>query len=131
MSCGCGPVVQRRPFSARPRDHGAATATDPTRGFARAKIDLGSFLAAAHLLNDAPDCSDEILALQQLVDVGRSGTLPCKDTRHLLHDVVCPTRLSRQELDEFYRCCEVLQGVDKHSDEAVDYHDLIESMMFA
>ena len=106
-----------------------ATATDPTRGFIRAKIDLGSFLAAAHLLNDAPDCADEILALLQLVDTRRSGTLPCRDVRHLLHDVVCPTRLSRQELAEFFDCCAVLQGTTPSS--RVDYEDLLESMMFA
>ena len=56
------------------------------------------------------------------------GCFPCYSgqvLRHLLHEAVAPTRLSRQETDEFMAYAEI-----GGSRSRVDYEALIDKLMF-
>ena len=112
-----------------------AEAQAPVRRGARRRggptVSLASFLAASHLLNDAQDCSAEVLKLLGAMDEDGRGTLPARSVKHLAHEVVCPTRLSRTEVDELFAQCGELAGIDKNSLAAVDYAALVEELMFA
>ena len=92
------------------------------------KLDLQTFLAAASKhLDSADDCTADVMYLFSTFDKTSSGNVSAQVIRHLLHEAVAPTRLSRQETDEFMAYAEVAK---KGLRTPVDYEELVDKLMF-
>ena len=65
--------------------------------------------------------------LFETFDKTNSGSVTAQVIRHLLHEAVAPTRLSRQETDEFMAYAEVNR---KGLRAPVDYEQLVDKLMF-
>ena len=92
------------------------------------KIDLPTFLTAASKhLDSADDCAADVMYLFETFDKTNSGSVTAQVIRHLLHEAVAPTRLSRQETDEFMAYAEVNR---KGLRAPVDYEQLVDKLMF-
>ena len=92
------------------------------------RIDLPTFLSASskHLEN-AEDCAADVLYLFSEFDRAEKGTITAQDIRHLLHESLAPTRLSRQETQEFMEYAQIA----KHGmNTRVDYMKLIDKLLF-
>jgi len=92
------------------------------------RLDLETFLAAASKhLDSADDCAADVMYLFETFDNTNSGEVTAQVIRHLLHEAVAPTRLSRQETDEFMAYAEVTK---KGLRGKVDYESLVDKLMF-
>ena len=92
------------------------------------KLDLPTFLAAASKhLDSADDCAADVMYLFNAFDKTGSGNVSAQIIRHLLHEATAPTRLSRQETDEFMAYAEVTK---KGLRTSVDYEVLVDKLMF-
>ena len=91
------------------------------------KLDLPTFLSAASKwLDTADDCSSDVLYLFEQFDKTNSGDVSGQVVRHLLHEAIAPTRLSRQETDEFM----VYSGILGNLNSDISYEALIDKLMF-
>ena len=92
------------------------------------RIDLDTFLiAAAKHLDKAEDCSQDVLYLFEMFDQEHTGNVSAQVVRHLLHEAVAPTRLSRQETEEFMSYARIAtHGLRT----PVKYLDLVDKLMF-
>ena len=96
------------------------------RGKKNWKIDLETFLSAAgKWLDTADDCASDVIYLFEQFDKTLSRDVSGQVLRHLLHEAVAPTRLSRQETDEFMAYAEI-GGLRSQ----VDYEALVDKLMF-
>lgn len=92
------------------------------------RLDLETFLAAASKhLDSADDCAADVMYLFETFDKSSSGKVTAQVIRHLLHEAVAPTRLSRQETDEFMAYAEVTKNGLRTP---VDYESLVDKLMF-
>lgn len=92
------------------------------------RLDLATFLAAASKhLDSADDCAADVMYLFETFDKANSGAVTAQVIRHLLHEAIAPTRLSRQETDEFMAYAEVTK---KGLRTQVDYEGLVDKLMF-
>lgn len=92
------------------------------------RLDLETFLAAASKhLDSADDCAADVMYLFETFDKSNSGNVTAQVIRHLLHEAVAPTRLSRQETDEFMAYAEVTKNGLRTP---VDYESLVDKLMF-
>ena len=100
------------------------------------RISLETFLsAAAKWLDTAEDCSDDVMFLFQHFDEQKDGTVSAQLVRHLLHETVAPTRLSKQETAEFMEYADVGRLRSRRRGEMdlkapVEYEALIDKLMF-
>jgi Ca2+-binding EF-hand superfamily protein len=96
------------------------------------RISLETFLSAASKwLDSADDCSADVMYLFEMFDKTKSGSVSAQVVRHLLHETVAPTRLTRQETEEFMKYSDVGgKGANMRLKTPVDYEDLVDKLMF-
>ena len=96
------------------------------------RISLETFLSAASKwLDSADDCSADVMHLFEMFDKEKNGMVSAQVVRHLLHEAVTPTRLTRQETEEFMKYSKVgMQGSKMRLKASVDYEDLVDKLMF-
>ena len=100
------------------------------RGSNNWKISLPVFLAASSThLDSADDCSDDIHCLFEQFDPEGKGVVTAGTIRHLLHETLSPTRLSRQEMEEFMDYANLIKKKQGYSTK-VRYDDLIDKLLF-
>ena len=92
------------------------------------RLDLETFLTAAGKhLDNAEDCAADVMYLFENFDKSHSGMVSAQLVRHLLHEAVAPTRLSRQETEEFMAYAELAKNGLRTP---VDYERLVDKLMF-
>ncbi len=90
------------------------------------RFSLEIFLAAcSKYLDTADDCASDVIYLFEQFDKAQTRDVSGQVLRHLLHEAIAPTRLSRQETDEFMAYAEVGSLRSK-----VDYEALVDKLMF-
>ena len=97
------------------------------------RISLKTFLSAASKwLDSAEDCSEDVMFLFETFDKSKSGNVSAQVVRHLLHEAIAPTRLSRQETEEFLSYSNIGGKRSRHINlsKPVDYEDLVDKLMF-
>ena len=94
------------------------------------KISLDIFLTgSAQFLETADDCSSDLECLFQQFDPDGKGTVTAGTIRHLLHETLSPTRLSRQEMEEFMEYASIIKKKQGYSTK-VNYNKLIDKLLF-